>query len=326
MLPNTLAKMLLGVTLAGMAGLSAAADDTWPSRQVSIVVPFAAGGGVDNVARVVAAQLAQELMQTVIVENRAGAGGLVGAKHVAEAQADGYTLLMGTQTTLAVAPLLHPDSGLDPLTAFAGVGKIGSSPLLLVANPEFPVRTVKELVDLAKKEPGKIDYGSGGVGTTPHMAMALLSLDTGIDMTHVPYKGEQPALTDVMGNQISLMFSNLPVALPLAKSGKLRPIAVSSPQRSPAAPHIPTVAESGVPGFEAGTWFAIVAPADTPKDVIEELNDKIGKALREPKVRDTLQGQGMTVQTDTPQQLDDYMDSEYEKWARVVKEAKIKVQ
>jgi len=145
-------------------------------------------------------------------------------------------------------------------------------------------------------------------------------------MTHVPYKGEQPALTDVMGNQISLMFSNLPVALPLAKSGKLRPIAVSSPQRSPAAPHIPTVAESGVPGFEAGTWFAIVAPADTPKDVIEELNDKIGKALREPKVRDTLQGQGMTVQTDTPQQLDDYMDSEYEKWARVVKEAKIKVQ
>ena len=305
------------------SGAEAAA---WPARQISLVVPFAAGGGVDNVARVLAAGLSKELKQSVIVENRTGAGGLIGGKYVADARPDGYTLLMGTQTTLAVAPLLHPDAGLDPLKAYSGISKVGSSPLLLVANPKFPARTVQELVALAKKEPGKINYGSGGVGTTPHMAMALLALDAGIRMTHVPYKGEQPALTDTIGNQISLMFSNLPVSLPLVLGGKLRALAVSSAARVPAAPDIPTVAESGIAGFEAGTWFAVVAPKGTPPDVVRILNRGIDRALHDPRLRSTLQNQGVTVQAGSAQDLDRYIGSEYRKWARVVKNAHINIQ
>jgi tripartite-type tricarboxylate transporter receptor subunit TctC len=315
---------LFAAVLAAAASGGAVAA-AWPARQVDLVVPFSAGGGVDNVARVLAAGLAKELKQSVVVENRTGAGGLIGGKYVADAAPDGYTLLMGTQTTLAVAPLLHPDAGLDPLKAYAGISKVGSSPLLLVANPGFPAKTVRELVALAKKEPGKINYGSGGVGTTPHMAMALLALDAGIRMTHVPYKGEQPALTDTIGNQISLMFSNLPVSLPLVRSGRLRALAVSSAARVPTAPDIPTVAESGIAGFEAGTWFAVVAPKGTPPDVVQTLNRAIGRALGDSKLRSTLQGQGVTVQAGSAQDLDNYIGSEYQKWARVVKAAHIKV-
>lgn len=318
------ARALFAAVLAAAASGGAVAA-AWPARQVDLVVPFSAGGGVDNVARVLAAGLAKELKQSVVVENRTGAGGLIGGKYVADAAPDGYTLLMGTQTTLAVAPLLHPDAGLDPLKAYAGISKVGSSPLLLVANPGFPAKTVRELVALAKKEPGKINYGSGGVGTTPHMAMALLALDAGIRMTHVPYKGEQPALTDTIGNQISLMFSNLPVSLPLVRSGRLRALAVSSAARVPTAPDIPTVAESGIAGFEAGTWFAVVAPKGTPPGVVQTLNHAIGRALSDPKLRSTLQGQGVAVQAGSAEDLDGYIGSEYQKWARVVKDAHINV-
>ncbi|OWT59232.1 tripartite tricarboxylate transporter substrate binding protein [Candidimonas nitroreducens] len=315
---------LFAAALAATTATSAVAA-TWPARQINLVVPFSAGGGVDNVARVLASGLAKELKQSVVVENRTGAGGLIGGKYVADAAPDGYTLLMGTQTTLAVAPLLHPDAGLDPLKAYAGISKVGSSPLLLVANPGFPAKTVRDLVALAKKEPGKINYGSGGVGTTPHMAMALLALDAGIRMTHVPYKGEQPALTDTIGNQISLMFSNLPVSLPLVRSGRLRALAVSSAARVPTAPDIPTVAESGIAGFEAGTWFAVVAPKGTPPAVVQTLNHAIGRALSDPKLRSTLQNQGVTVQAGSAADLDKYIESEYRKWARVVQQAHISI-
>lgn len=325
---SVFSKIGMATALAALVAIAplVQAADAWPTRQISIVVPFAAGGGVDNVARTLAAQLSEELHQTVLVENRVGAGGLIGTRYVAGAAPDGYTLLMGTQTTLAVAPLLNRGALIDPLKAFSGVSRVASSPLLLVANPAFAARTVPQLIALAKARPGQLNYGSGGVGTTPHMAMALLELTAGIKMTHIPYKGEQPALTDVMGNQISLMFSNLPIALPLVASGKLRALAISSAKRSPAAPDVPTVAESGVAGFEAETWFGVVAPRGTPKDIIDKLGAAIGKALRNPRLRQSLEAQGLTVQASTPAQFDQHIASEYSKWARVIKDANITTQ
>ena len=302
------------------------AADAWPVRPVRIIVPFAAGGGVDAVARALAAQLTDELHQTVLVENRTGAGGLIGTDYVAKSPPDGYTLLMGTQTTLAVAPLLNKSTRFDPLKAFAGTSLVASSPMLLVAHPSFAPRSVQEVVALAKTAPGKINYGSGGIGTTPHMAGALLGLSTGIDLTHVAYKGEQPALMDVMGNQIPMMFSNLSVALPLVQNGSLRAIAISTATRSPAAPSVPTVAESGVPDFDAATWFGVVAPKETPIAVIDKLSVAIGNALDNAKLQQTLLSQGATMQKSTPAQFDAYMASEYKKWAEVINKANIVTQ
>ena len=319
-------RKLIQVLFSGVAlactGLACAAD-AWPLKTVTLVVPFAPGGGVDNVARAVAAQMSETLPHPVVVENRVGAGGLVGARSVAQSNPDGHTLLMGTQTTLAVAPLLSKAAAFNPLAAFAGVGQLGFSPMLLVAHPSFPAKSVADLVARAKAQPGQINYGSGGIGTTPHMAGALLELSTGIQMTHVAYKGEQPALTDVMGNQVQLMFSNLPAAMPLVKGGKLQALAISSLQRNPTAPDIPTLAETGVPGFEAATWFVIVAPKDTPKAVMDKMNADLVKALDNPKLRQKLEAQGLTLQKSSPAQADKYMASEHDKWARVIKASNI---
>jgi tripartite-type tricarboxylate transporter receptor subunit TctC len=316
---------LCAIALICAAPAAQAADD-WPARPIRIVVPFAAGGGVDSVARALSAQLGQNLHQSVVVENRSGAGGMIGTDYVAKAAPDGYTLLMGTQTTLAVAPLLNSATGLDPMKAFSGTSLVASSPLLLVANPAFEAHTVPQLIALAKKQPGKVNYGSGGVGTTPHMAGELFALSAGIRMTHVAYKGEQPALTDVMGNQIQLMFANQLAALPLVQGGKLRALAITSAERSAAAPDIPTVAETGLPGFEAATWFGVVAPKGTPPAVIDRLNAEILKALDDPRLRQTLQSQGLTVRKSTPAEFDAYIADEYGKWDRVIREAHITTQ
>jgi tripartite-type tricarboxylate transporter receptor subunit TctC len=305
---------------------AAHAVDAWPSHVIKLVVPFAAGGGVDAVARALAAQLTEELHQSVVVENRVGAGGLIGTDYVAKSEPDGYTLLMGTQTTLAVAPLLSKGAKLDPLKAFSGTSLVADSPMLLVANPQFAAKNVKQLIELARQKPGYINYGSGGVGTTPHMAGELLALSTGVNITHVAYKGEQPALTDVVGNQIPVMFSNLVVALPLVQSGRLRALAISTAQRSPAAPDIPTVAESGVPGFDAATWFGVVAPKATPRPVIDKLSNAIHQAVNSARLLQALQSQGLNVRTSTPAEFDTYMAQEFEKWQRVVEQAHIVTQ
>ena len=297
--------------------------DPWPSKTITLVVPFAAGGGVDNVARALAAQMAEGMQHTVVVENRVGAGGIVGAKYVANSAPDGHTLLMGTQTTLAVVPLLNKSAAFNPLTAFAGVSQVGSSPMLLVSHPSLNAKTLPELLARAKERPGQLNFGSGGVGTSPHMAGALLEIMSHTRMTHIAYKGEQPALTDLMGNQIQWMFSNVPASMPLVKSGKLTALAISSAQRSSAAPDVPTVAEAGVPGFEAATWFAVVAPRDTPRAVLDRLSAEVGKALDNPKLLQRLEAQGLTVQKSTPAQSDKYIASEFEKWGRVVRESNI---
>ena len=299
------------------------AADPWPSKPITLVVPFAAGGGVDSVARALAAQRAEGMQHTVVVENRVGAGGIVGAKYVANSTPDGHTLLMGTQTTLAVVPLLNKSAAFNPLTAFAGVSQVGSSPMLLVSHPSLNIKTLPELLARAKERPGQLNFGSGGVGTSPHMAGALLEIMSNTRMTHIAYKGEQPALTDLMGNQIQWMFSNVPASMPLVKSGKLTALAISSAQRSNAAPDVPTVAEAGVPGFDAATWFAVVAPRDTPRAVLERLSAEVGKALDNPKLLQRLEAQGLTVQKSTPAQSDKYIASEFDKWGRVVRESNI---
>ncbi len=299
------------------------AADPWPSKPITLVVPFAAGGGVDSVARALAAQMAEGMQHTVVVENRVGAGGIVGAKYVANSTPDGHTLLMGTQTTLAVVPLLNKSAAFNPLTAFAGVSQVGSSPMLLVSHPSLNIKTLPELLARAKERPGQLNFGSGGVGTSPHMAGALLEIMSNTRMTHIAYKGEQPALTDLMGNQIQWMFSNVPASMPLVKSGKLTALAISSAQRSNAAPDVPTVAEAGVPGFDAATWFAVVAPRDTPRAVLERLSAEVGKALDNPKLLQRLEAQGLTVQKSTPAQSDKYIASEFDKWGRVVRESNI---
>jgi tripartite-type tricarboxylate transporter receptor subunit TctC len=293
----------LGWALAGLWVLPAWAADPWPSKPITLVVPFAAGGGVDNVARALAAQMAEGMQHTVVVENRVGAGGIVGAKYVASSAPDGHTLLMGTQTTLAVVPLLNKSAAFSPLNAFAGVSQVGSSPMLLVSHPSLNVKTLPELLARAKERPGQLNFGSGGVGTSPHMAGALLEIMSNTRMTHIAYKGEQPALTDLMGNQIQWMFSNVPASMPLVKSGKLTALAISSAQRSSAA--------------------TVVAPRDTPRAVVERLSAEVGKALDNPKLLQRLEAQGLTVQKSTPAQSDKYIASEYEKWGRVVRESNI---
>jgi tripartite-type tricarboxylate transporter receptor subunit TctC len=224
---------------------------------------------------------------------------------------------------LAVVPLLNKSAAFNPLNAFAGVSQVGSSPMLLVSHPSLNAKTLPELLARAKERPGQLNFGSGGVGTSPHMAGALLEIMSHTRMTHIAYKGEQPALTDLMGNQIQWMFSNVPASMPLVKSGKLQAVAISSAQRSSAAPDVPTVSEAGVPGFDAATWFVVVAPRDTPRAVVERLSSEVGKALDNPKLSQRLEAQGLTVQRSTPAQSDKFIASEYEKWGRVVRESNI---
>ena len=306
-------------------GLSQAAE-TYPSKSLQIIVSFAPGGGVDSVARIVGHKLTESLGQPVLVDNRPGASGMIGTDVAAKALPDGYTLLLGTQTVLVVAPILYGKAAFDPLKLFAPVALIGSTPLILVTNPAVPAKSVKELIALAKAKPGELDFGSGGVGTTPHMAGELFNSMAGIKVVHVAYKGEAPALTDIMGGHLHMMFSNMSACLPHIKAGKIRGLAVSSLERVAAAPDIPTVAESGVPGFEAETWFGLLAPAGTPPEIVKRLNADVLKALTKPDVKEKLASLGLTIAGSTPEKFSGYIKSEYGKWAKVIKDAGIKME
>ena len=251
------------------------AQTSYPVKPVRMVVPFAPGGGVDVTARILAQQLTQRVGQSFLVENRTGASGIIGVEYVAKSAPDGYTLLVGSQTTQAVVPAMYKVS-YDTARDFTGITEIARSPLLIVVHPSLPVKTVADLIKLAKARPGQLTFGAAS-GGTPHLAGELFKLTAKVDMLFVPYKGEGPAVADAMGGQISLVFSNLPVALPQARGGKLRGIAVTSAQRVPTAPDIPTVAESGLPGFEAFTWFGFFAPGATPREVIVKAQRRFGR-------------------------------------------------
>jgi len=295
----------------------------YPDRPIKILVGFAAGGGTDVAARILAQKLTEGLGQTVLVENRPGASGMIADEAVAKSAPDGYTLMVGTQTTLAVAPALYRKFALDPAKEFAGVSMAGISPLVLVVHPSLPAHSVKDVIALAKAKPGAINFASGGVGTTPHMAGELFALEAGLKIVHVAYRGEAPAINDLLGGQLHFMFANLSAVIGNVKAGTLRALAVTSAKRAAAAPDIPTIAETALPGFEAATWFALVAPAGTPRDVVVRLNTEVKRLLAQPDTQRRFVDLGMSSEASTPEALDGYIKSEIAKWSKVIKSANI---
>jgi tripartite-type tricarboxylate transporter receptor subunit TctC len=316
------------VALAGaaalMTGLPAWAAETWPTKPIKLEVGFTAGGAVDNVARQMGQAMGSRLGQSIVVDNKAGATGTLAADYVAKSAPDGYTLLLGTQSTMLVAPAVYPNLPFKPLEDLVPVSLIASVPLILAVHPSLPVKTVKDLIALAKSEKGQLAYASSGQGGPQHVATELLKQMAGVDMVHVPYKGESMAINDAMGGQVKVLFGNLPTMLPAVRSGKLRAIAVSSLQRAEAAPDIPTIAESGLPGFEALTWFGIFAPKGTPAPVVTRLYNEARASLKDAATAERLKGQGLTLVGSDPEQFRKYMKVESEKWAKLVQTARIK--
>ena len=300
-----------------------AQDAAYPNRPIKMLVGFGAGGGTDIAARIMAQKMSEILGQSIVVENRTGASGMIAAEDEAKSAPDGYTLMMGSQTTYAVAPNLYRKVTLDPAKDFAGVALTGASPLVLVVNPSFAAHSVKDVIAMAKADPGKINFGTGGLGTTPHMTAELFQYTAGIKMVHVAYRGEAPAINDLLAGQIPLMFANLSAVMGNLKAGTVRALAVTGAHRSPSAPDIPTVAESALPGFEAETWWGIVAPAGTPQAVLAKLNAAARKALADDDTKKRFADLGMTNGGSSPEELDAYIKSEIAKWSKVIKDANI---
>jgi tripartite-type tricarboxylate transporter receptor subunit TctC len=311
-----LAKIVLGGACA-LAAAGAFAQG-YPAKPVKVVVPYPPGGPTDIVARVVSQKLAEQTGQQFLVENRAGAGGNIGAEAVARAPADGYTLLVAT-TAHAINPSLFKSLGYDLQKDFAPVSQLTGGPLVIVVNPSLPAKSVQELIALAKSKPGKLNFASSGNGQSTHLSAELFSSMAGIKMNHVPYKGSAPALTDVIGGQADLMFDTMLSAMPQVKTGKLRALAVTSAARSPAAPDLPTVAESGLPGYAAIAWNGLLAPAGTPKDVVAKLNAELKKTLETADVKERFAAQGFAAAWSPPEQYAAFIQSELAKWAKVVK-------
>jgi tripartite-type tricarboxylate transporter receptor subunit TctC len=309
------------LVLVATAARGQSAD--YPNRPIKMIVGFAAGGGTDVVARIMAQKMSEILDRTIVVENRTGASGMIAAQDVAKSDPDGYTLMMGSQTTLAVAPHLYRKVTLNPAKDFAGVALTGASPLVLVVNPSFPAHSVADVIAMAKADPGKINFGTGGLGTTPHMTAELFEHEAGIKLVHVAYRGEAGAINDLLAGQIPLMFANLSAVMGNIKGGTLRALAVTSAKRSPSAPDIPTVAESALPGFAAETWFGIVAPAGTPNEIRTKLNAAAREALARDDTRARFADLGMTNGSSSPDELDAYIKSEIAKWSQVIADANI---
>jgi tripartite-type tricarboxylate transporter receptor subunit TctC len=310
---------LAGLVLATSLPVQAQAPaGAYPAKPVKVIVPYPPGGPTDIVARVVFQQVSETTGQPFIVENRAGAGGNIGAEAVARAPADGYTLLVAT-TAHAINMSLFKNLNYDVQKDFAPVTLLTQGPLVLVATPAFPAGSVRELIALAKAKPDKLNFASSGNGQSTHLSGELFNTMAGIKLAHVPYKGSAPALTDVIGGQVPLMFDTMLSAMPFVKAGKLKALAVTSAQRSPAAPELPTVAESGLPGYEVVAWNGLLAPAGTPKAVIDRLNEELGKAMAVPQVREKFSVQGFAASWDTPEQFGTFLRAEVAKWTRTVK-------
>lgn len=305
----------LSVALAP-AGPVAAQD--FPTRPVTLVIPFAAGGSTDLVGRLIAERMAAELGQPVVVENKGGAGGNLGAAQVAKANPDGYTILMGTVATHALNPALYKKMPYDPVTSFAPVSLLVVVPNVLVVNPDFPAKTTEELIALLKKDPGKYSYASSGNGTPLHLSGELFKSMADVDMQHIPYQGAGPALVDVLSGQVPIMFDNLPSSTSHIKSGKLRALGVTTAKRAPSFPDLPAIAEA-VPGYETYTWNAVFAPAGTPPEVVAKLNAAANKALADPKVQARLADFSAVSVGSTPEELGEHVKKEIAKWAPIVK-------
>ena len=308
---------------AALAMAANATAQTYPTRPVTLVVGFAPGGGTDTVARVMQRKLGEYLGQTIVVENRAGAGGTIAAGVVAKADPDGYTFLLATIAALAVAPHLNSKLPYNPLTDFAPLSMATVSGNVLVVHPSVPAKTLAEFVKLANSRPGGIAYGTYGVGSAGHLAGELFRLTAKANLTHVPYKGGGPAMSDLLGGQIPSVFASATTATPQVKAGKLRALGSTGTKRSAALPDVPTIAEQGYPGYQATNWYAFVAPAKTPKDIVTRLNREIVKTLHDPETHAAILKQGEEPTPSTPEELAQHMASEYATWGRVIKEAGI---
>ena len=324
--PDFLATRRQALVLGGAALAAPAFAQAYPARPVRIVVPFTPGGSSDVLARAIATELGRSLGQPIVIDNVPGAGGSLGAEKVARSPADGYALLMGHIGTLAVNPALYPKLGYDPVRSFAPVAWVARVPNILVVNASVPARDLREFVALAKSQPGKLAYGSGGNGSAAHTTMEYLKLQTGISVLHIPYRGTAPSLTDLLAGQVQALFTGVPALLPHIKAGRMRALAVSSPKRLAVLPDVPTVAESGIPGtkgFEADQWYGIVAPAGTPADIVARLNQDINKALGSEEVRLRLASEGAEPTPATPQAFGELIAREIPRWDKVVKSARI---
>jgi len=298
---------------------AAAQAQSYPAKPIRIIVPQPAGGGNDTIARMVAQKLTVSLKQQVIADNRPGAGGLIAAELAAKSPPDGYTLFLGNVATLAIIPNVQQRPPYDPIKDFDPVSLIASAPLLVVVHPSLPVKSIKELIALAKAKPGQLNYASNGIGSSTHLATEMFIMMAGTKITHVPYKGLPPALTDLIAGQVDLMFSSAVAMMPFVKSGRLRAIAMTGAQRSAAIPDIPTVAESGVKDYEAGSWYGIVAPAGTPQPVIELLNREIVAATKSKEIVDHLTREAVIPVGNSPAEFSAYIKREYARIGKVVK-------
>ncbi|MFK8251822.1 Bug family tripartite tricarboxylate transporter substrate binding protein [Ancylobacter terrae] len=299
------------------------AQTKYPEKTVKIIVPSPPGGGIDITARVLSEKLSKKMGQQFVVENRPGAGNMIGISTVARAPNDGYTLLVAA-TPLVLNGLIYKDVAYDPQRDFAPVSLAASLPNVLLVNPKFPARTMQEFVAEAKKKPGQLDYGSAGIGTSPHMSMELLKSMAGVEIEHVPYKGTSAAITDLLGGRISATMANVLTAAPFIKSGELIPLGVTSTTRVPSLPDVPTIAEAGLPGYEALQWYGLLAPAGTPPDVVNALQAEVSAALQEPDVRERFAADGAVPVGSTPAAFSEVIKADLAKWTKVAQDAGIK--
>ena len=313
-----------GLSLLGSLSTAWAQAEAWPAKPIRLVVPFAAGGTSDILARTIGERLQAALKQTVIVDNRAGAGGVIGADVVAKSPPDGYTLLIGTISSHAINPALQPKMPYNVATDFAPVILLGSISNVLLVGADQPYKTVKDLITAAKAKPGNITFASAGQGSSQHMSGEMFKLLAGAELTHVPYKGSAPAIQDVIGGQIPMSFETVTVALPHIQSGKVRALAVTSATRSPALPNTPTLQEAGVPGFDVASWQALYFPAGTPPATVQRVNAEVEKILAQPEVKSKMDTLGLVHSANTPEQFASFGRAEIAKWVKVVKDGKVK--
>src|SRR5262245_23385898 len=310
--------------LAALAISAAAHAQIYPSKPIRMIIAYPPGGGTDIVGRVVAQKLGEALGQSVVVEHRGGASGDIGTELAARAAPDGYTILMRNVAPNAIHVSLFKHLPFDPVADFAPISRVASTPNVLVVHPSIPARTVNEVVVLAKAKPGTLNFASAGVGSSSHLAGELFRVLAGADIVHVPYKGAGPAMVDVLSGQVQLYFATLPAAMPHVKSGKLAPVAVTSARRSQALPDTPTIAESGVSGYEASTWYGLLAPAHAPASAIARLHDEVVRMLGDAAFREKLAAQGFEPVGDSPEEFAAHIKSEIAKWGRVIREAGIR--
>ncbi|VTU33243.1 Argininosuccinate lyase [Variovorax sp. SRS16] len=312
------------LVLSSLVG-RAFAEAVWPARPIRIIAPFAPGGGPDILARLLAQQMGPAL-GSIIVENRAGAAGNIGADYVAKAAPDGYTLLLTTTATQAINPALYAAIPYDPLRDFTPISMVASTPLMLAAAPDFEANNLKELLALAKAKPGKISFASAGIGTMQHMVGVLVEQRAQVEMLHVPYKGSSQIVSDLISGRVSIVFNSTAALGPMVRDGRLKALAVTSPQRLPAWPDVPTVSEAGLPGFEASAWYAVFGPAHLPPAIVQKLNREIVRAVASPACRDTYASLGLDAVTSTPQELGAVTQRDLATWSGIIKEKHIRAE